>query len=61
MIRFIVLFLIGVAIGYAWRKLEELDREKCPREIYGYNCRGEGCDHSKRAIAEAEWEMEKHR
>lgn len=27
--------------------------DKCPRSIMGYNCRGQNCDHSDKALADA--------
>lgn len=32
--------------------------EECPREMLGYNCKGEKCDHSKeeiKRVKEREW------
>ena len=31
--------------------------DECPRIIYGYNCKGEKCDHSAAAIEEAKATM----
>lgn len=43
-------FVIGVIIGYAFRKFENWSNEEdCPRAYMGYNCRGSSCDHSREA------------
>ncbi len=54
---FLIGMIIGGILGYLSRIVSEWDKEKCPRQIRGYNCQGEKCDHSKVAVAEAEWDM----
>lgn len=52
--------IIGAVCGaVATASFMWVEREKCPREIYGYKCRGKECDHDPRLIAEAEWDMRK--
>lgn len=33
--------------------------DKCPREILGYRCKGDACDHSRLEVARAERAMGK--
>jgi hypothetical protein len=35
------------------------DDGECPREIYGYSCKGKNCDHSIETIEEAKWAMDR--
>lgn len=37
--------------GFMW-----VDNQECPRVIYGYRCKGKGCDHDPRLVAQAKWD-----
>lgn len=39
----VIILVFSFALGY----------RECPREILGYHCKGDACDHSKQAIAMA--------
>lgn len=48
----ILIFLAGMFVGYLMGKYAE---DECPRNILGYNCKGEMCDHSEQTLTEARW------
>lgn len=47
-------FFVGTIFGGVAAKMAE----ECPRQIRGYSCQGEKCDHSRKAVAEAKYDME---
>lgn len=57
------LIITLVVLIVVWALVLWGERDQCPRVIRGYNCRGgdprysEGCDHSAKAVAEANWDM----
>lgn len=51
-------FILGAIAGmFILKVLQYTFEDKCPRQIYGYKCKGKECDHSEAAVAEAKWEM----
>ncbi len=38
--------IVLLVVHYLYHSVKMLSDRKCPRELAGYSCRGEGCDHS---------------
>jgi hypothetical protein len=55
MVVFLVIaaFILGIffGAGIAW------SNQECPREIRGYNCKGETCNHSRVMVMQAKADM----
>lgn len=49
--------IIGGLIGYFIGYIQALGHDICPREIRGYSCRGDTCNHSKYEIERAVYDM----
>ena len=50
---FLLAYPIILLVGWALRL------DACPREIRGYQCQGDGCDHSREQVDEALRDMER--
>lgn len=48
MVAFLVIIAAALALGWALSNAEE-----CPRQILGYRCKGDACDHSKIEVMRA--------
>lgn len=55
MLLTIIAAVIGGFIGYSLG----LSQDECPRELQGYNCQGDRCNHSKYEVNKIKREMKK--